>query len=109
MAKTRDVVFHDLIQLLTQLAEDSGEWAEDGIEISEETCLLGDMNWRSINLVVIASQMQEMYGQQFPFTDLFEEARRRDVPDITVREWIDFIYEHLDGGPEQNRVQEAER
>lgn len=91
MNTSRDAVLDDLLQRLRRL---SGGW-EDAGAISEETYLLGDMNWQSINLIVLANEIQEYYSQAFPFSEFFAEVSQKEDKDLSVREWVDFIYGNL--------------
>jgi hypothetical protein len=91
MNTSREAVLEDLLQRLRRL---SGGW-EDAGAISEETYLLGNMNWQSINLVVLANEMQEYYARVFPFSEFFAEVSQKDEKDVSVREWVDFVYGNL--------------
>jgi hypothetical protein len=88
----RDEILADVVGRLRALVPD---W-EDSDDITEMTYLLSDMNWQSINMIVLANDMQENYAQPFPFDELFESIRSKETQDITVGEWVDFIYKNLD-------------
>ncbi|CAN5352844.1 hypothetical protein BH24GEM3_BH24GEM3_06990 [soil metagenome] len=90
---TRNDVLDDALQMVASLR--SG-WDDE--EITEEMLLLGDLNWQSIQLVVLANTTQQRYGQTFPFEELFAEVSDRGRQDLTVGEWVDFIHEHLGKG-----------
>lgn len=95
MKKDRDEITADVLGLLRQLADD---WEYAG-EITPETRLFADMNLASLDVVVLGTAVQEYYGQVIPFPELFAEVGQRDVPDIPIREWVDFIYKHLNAVP----------
>lgn len=90
---TRDEVLADTLQMLATLRSD---WDEE--EITEDLLLLGDLNWQSIQLVVLANTVQQRYGQLFPFEELFAEVSGRGRTDLTVGEWVDFVHQHLGRG-----------
>ena len=98
----RDQVFEHFVGILRSLDED-----DDGDEITRETYLIGNMNWRSVEIVYLANEVQEHYGQTFPFNDLFQEVAEREVQDITVGEWVDFIHENL--APSDAGAKDAEK
>ncbi len=91
MGNSRDAVLAYVIGLLEALEDD----LEGAGPITEGTYLLGDRNWRSIDVVYLANSMQEHYGRTFPFTELFAEIGRREIKDISVGEWVDFIHQQL--------------
>lgn len=68
-------------------------WEADGV--SEATALIGEMNWQSLNIVVLANAIQERYGQTFPFAALMQELGDGQRVDLTVGELVDFVYENL--------------
>ncbi len=68
-------------------------WEADGV--SEATALIGEMNWQSLNIVVLANAIQEHYGQTFPFAALMQELGDGQRIDLTVGELVDFVYENL--------------
>jgi hypothetical protein len=91
MKPSRDEILAHVTEVLRSLEEDP----DSAGEILEGTYMLGDRNWRSIDIIFLANSMQEHYGQPFPFTDLFTEIGQRPVKDLTVGEWVDFIHENL--------------
>jgi hypothetical protein len=94
MKRSREEVLAYVIEVLRSLEEDS----ETSHEISEDTYILGDRSWRSIDVIFLANTVQEHFDQKFPFTDLFNEIGQREVKDITVGEWVDFLYKNLGQG-----------
>jgi len=89
--KSRDEILVDVVMLLRRLADD---W-EYSDEITEDTYLLADMGLASLDVVIVANAMQEHYGQIFPFPEFYAEIGQREPPDVSVGEWVDFIYENL--------------
>ena len=104
MKPQREQVKEHFIETLKSLDED-GEYEE----ITEGTFLIGDMNWRSIEVIYLSNAIQEHYGQLFPFNDLFEKIGAREVQDISVGEWVDFIHANLgtDAGGQGGAAGEA--
>ncbi len=89
--KTREEVMEDVLMLLGRLSED---W-EYGGEITPETRFFADMGLASLDVVVLGTAIQEHYGRVFPFMKLFAELGERQVPDIPVGEWINFIHTQM--------------
>src|SRR5262245_18073069 len=94
MSVTREEVFKHFVGLLPQVSK---EWDPDE-EITDQTHLLGDMNWRSIEVIMLAHQTQEHYGTAFPFNDFFSRSAEKKVRDLTVGEWVEFVHSLLGGG-----------
>jgi acyl carrier protein len=95
---TREEVFAHLVGQLQQVAHD---WEVEG-GITEQTRLFGDLNFESLDLVVLGAALQEHYGRTFPFAEFFAEIGQRQQKDLTVGEWLDFLYQHL--RPELSRT-----
>jgi acyl carrier protein len=92
MQKSRDQVLTEILAFLGKLADD---W-EYSDEITEETYLLADMGLASLDVVILANALQEHYGQVFPFTEFYAEIGQRELRDVSVGEWVDFIFNNLD-------------
>ena len=88
---TREEVSAHLMGLLKQVAHD---WDVEG-GITEQTRLFADLNFESLDLVVLGTTLQEHYARSFPFAEFFAEVGRRQEKDLTVGQWLDFLYEHL--------------
>jgi acyl carrier protein len=95
MQRSREEIEADVVALLRQLADD---WDYSG-EITAETYLGADMGFESLDIVVLGTAIQEHYGKVMPFTDFFAEIGQREQRDIAIREWVDFIYIHLNAQP----------
>jgi len=81
----------DVVRVLGQLADD---WEYYG-EITPQTRLFADMGLESLDIVVLATSIQEHYGRVMPFPEFFAELGQREIRDISVGEWVDFVYKHL--------------
>ena len=88
---TRSEVLAQVMDLVSTLA---AEW-DFSEEITASTRLFADMNWQSVDMVVLANEIQTLYGQTFPFADFFERLRGREDPGISIGELADFVFENL--------------
>src|SRR5215470_9810287 len=95
MGKSREDIKQDMLKLLRQLAED---WEYEG-EITPETRFFTDLQLASLDVVVLGASIQEYYEQVLPFADFYAEVGRRQTRDVTVGEWVDFIFQHLKDVP----------
>ncbi len=89
--KTRAEIRADMFQLLQEMLEDMDYEGE----LTETTTFLDDLGFESLDVVIMANTLQERYGQTFPFAEFFAEVGERESRDISVGEWIDFLFEHL--------------
>src|SRR4051812_19510458 len=92
MKPSRDEVLQHFLGILHSL----GEEYEDSVASSEDTQILNDLNWRSVEIVYIANEVQKHYDQIFPFEKLIQEIESRGNPEVTVADWVNFIHRHLD-------------
>lgn len=88
---TREQVLQDVLMLLKKVSDD---WEYTG-EIEPETRFFADMGLQSLDVVVLGTAVQEHYGCVLPFMKLFAEMGQRQIPDIPVGEWVDFIHREL--------------
>jgi acyl carrier protein len=95
MMRNRDDILNDVLLLLRQLADD---WEYSGA-ITEDTNLFADMGFQSMDVVILATAVQEHYQRVLPFTEFFAELGEREQRDISIREWIDFVYANLADQP----------
>lgn|SRR5262245_44995287 len=91
MTYTREQILTDVLALLNSVV---GDWDFDG-SIDVDTRLFADLMFESLDVVVLGSKVQEHFGQTFPFPAFFAEIGQRDVRDLTIGEWVDFIERHL--------------
>ena len=97
MKPTREEVLAYFLEVLHSMGE---EWEDSGA-VTEDTRIMGNLNWRSIEIVYLAGAIQQHYNQVFPFEDLFKKIEQRESRDITIGEWVDFVYHHLEEGDAQ--------
>jgi len=91
MNHSPDKVRADIVMLLRQLADD---WEYNG-DITDSTRMLADLGFESLDVVVLATVVQEHYQQVLPFPEFFADIGQRTVRDVTVGEWVTFVGEHL--------------
>lgn len=95
MKPSRDQILEDVLTLLQSLARD---WEFDG-PLNAETRLFNDLAFESLDLVVLGAAVQEHFRRTFPFPEFFAQVGQRDVRDITVGEWVDFLDTHMADEP----------
>ncbi len=91
MNRNHDEIHTDIVMLLRKLADD---WEYDG-EITDGTRMLADLGFESLDVVVLATVVQDYYHQVLPFPEFFAEIGQRAARDVTVGEWVAFVGEHL--------------
>jgi acyl carrier protein len=91
MKRTQEQILQEVLDLLRDVARD---WEFEG-PITGDTRLFADLAFESLDLVVLGAAVQEHFRQNFPFPEFFAEIGQRSVRDLTVREWVDFIHQHL--------------
>jgi acyl carrier protein len=105
MVKSREAIAMDVMQLLEELASD---WEYAGA-LTPDTRMLTDMGMESLDLVVLATALQERYEQELPFSQFFTELGQRNAGDLTVREWIDFMDTNLNDARTESFVEKPAR
>ena len=96
MAETsKEAVYNDITAILNKLSED-WEYSE---EITPETFFAADLGFESIDLVVLATNIEKRYQKQFPFAQFFAEVGQREVRDVQVGELVDFVFANLNSKP----------
>ena len=88
---SRKAIFDTVLGTLNQLTDD---WEYSG-EITPETLFVGDLGFESIDIVVLATTIQKKYEQSLPFAQFFAQVGQREVKDIRIDEFVEFIHKHL--------------
>jgi acyl carrier protein len=103
MRPSREQILAAVLEILDTVVKD---W-EFEAPIGANTRLFADLGFESLDLVVLGANVQEHFGQPFPFPQFFAEIGQRDVRDrdLTISEWVDFIEMHLQ--PAASRPAEA--
>ena len=91
MKRSREEIRADIVMLLGKLADD---WDYDG-QVTEDTRMLADLGFESLDVVVLATVVQDHYQQILPFPEFFAEIGQRSTRDVTVGEWVDFACGYL--------------
>jgi acyl carrier protein len=80
--------------ILDLLGEAKGDWEYAG-EIDAQTRFVADLGLESLEIVVLATMIQQRYGR-LPFPQYFDEIGQRPVEerDVTVAELATFVSEH---------------
>jgi acyl carrier protein len=83
-----------LESILALLEEAQGDWEFTG-EIGPDTHFVADLGLESLEIVVLATLVQQQFGK-LPFPQFFEEIGQRPVEerDLTVAELAIFVCEH---------------
>jgi acyl carrier protein len=84
-------VLEGILGLLAEMKED---WEYTG-EIAPETYFVADLGLESLEIVVLATMIQQQYGR-LPFPEFFDEIGQRPVEnrDVTVAELVEFVCTH---------------
>lgn len=88
---TRDEILADVLELLNSVVQD---WEFEG-PVGAGTRLFADLAFESLDLVILGAKVQEHFGRPLPFPQLFAEIGQREVRDLTIGEWVDFIDSHI--------------
>jgi acyl carrier protein len=83
-----------LESILGLLEELKGDWEYSG-EIAPDTYFIADLGLESLEIVVLATMIQQEYGR-LPFPQYFDEIGQRPVEerDVTVAELATFVCKH---------------
>jgi acyl carrier protein len=90
----RDQIFDDLTHIISSLSED---W-ELSDPITEETYLIKDLGFESIDIVILCTNVEQHYNRQIPFAEFLAQIGQREVRDIRMDELVEFFYRHLQKG-----------
>jgi len=92
-----DHIFQSLSKIINSLKD---EWEYSG-EITPDTSLFTDLDFESIDAVVLGSMIEEHYNRPFPFAEYLASigestgGDKDGVRDIKVRDLVSFIYRNL--------------
>jgi acyl carrier protein len=90
-------VFDTVVGILSRLASD---W-EYSKEIGPDTFLVADLGLESIDVVVLGTTIQEHYGRYLPFSKFFAEIGGREVRDIQIAEFVEFVHQNLNSNSKE--------
>ncbi len=84
-------VLEGIVGLLSEMKED---WEYDGA-ITPDTYFIADLGLESLEIVVLATMIQQQYGR-LPFPEFFDAIGQRPVEqrDVSVSELVEFVCKH---------------
>ena len=88
---TKENIFDTLRGMLDQML---GDWEYSG-QITPETFLVSDLGLESLDIVVLGETIQKHYQETLPFAQFLAEIGQREIRDIRLDEFVEFIYQHL--------------
>ncbi len=89
---TLERILHDMQVLLRDF--NGKEYSED---IGPETLLFADLGLVSIDAVILAERLEQLYQRQFPFNQFLAALRRERASDIELKRLITFLYDEMNG------------
>jgi acyl carrier protein len=90
MSVTRDQIQEYILNKLVELSKD---W-DDQNEIGPGSLIFTELGYESLDAVVLGVAIQEHFGRQMPFAELFAELGKHQR-DLSVSELVDFVYGNL--------------
>ena len=88
---TADQIFLDLQRLIASLSDD---WEYSG-PITQETYLIQDLGFESIDIVILCTNVEQHYNRTLPFAECLAEIGQREIRDIRMDELVEFFCRHL--------------
>jgi acyl carrier protein len=89
----RDAVLQDVVATLEEMVSEDWDVAPSG-PIGPDTRLVADLQFASIDLVALLSDVEELYQRRdWPFEELLM-VDGRYVDDLSVGQIADFLYAH---------------
>lgn len=91
MNPSREQILQYILHLLEELRSD---W-DFAIAIGPASRLVADLQFESLDLVVLGTAIQEHYHAEIPFAGFLAEIGQRAQRDATVAELVEFVYRQL--------------
>jgi acyl carrier protein len=88
---SKEAILETVLKILNQLADD---WEYSG-EITPKTFFIADLGLESIDVVILGTTIQKHYDRSLPFAEFLAEIGQREVRDIRIDEFVDFVYQNL--------------
>lgn len=105
MNPSREQILQYILHVLEELRAD---W-DLAVSIGPGSCLVGDLGFESLDLVVMGTSIQEHYQAQIPFVEFLAAIGQRAKRDATVEELVEFVYRQLaQRTPETHPVKAAQ-
>jgi acyl carrier protein len=94
MPPTQEKILHDLRALLRDFngKEYSGE-------IGPESRLFADLGLVSIDAIILAETLEQLYTRQFPFSQFLADIGREGVDDIRLGQLVTFLCDQMTAYP----------
>ncbi|MGA1876387.1 MAG: acyl carrier protein [bacterium] len=89
---SREAIFGSISQIISSLKD---EWEYSGT-ITPETFLFSELEFESIDAVVLGSMIEEHFKRSFPFAEYLANLGEQEIRDIRVKDLIDFVYKNLE-------------
>jgi len=67
-------------------------------DLDLDSPLFTDLNWRSIDMIVLAHAIQEDFARVFPFVELLQQFAPESRGDLTIRALADFVWRNTREG-----------
>lgn len=97
MSPTRERILDDVRNLLRDF--NGKEYSGD---IGTETLLFGDIGLVSIDAVILAEALEQLYERQFPFSTFLAEIGREGLGDIRLGRLVAFLHDQITVGSSQD-------
>ena len=88
---TLEDVFSVIVHFIKELSYD---WEYSG-KITQETTLLSDLGFESIDAVALGTAIEDYYNKKIPFAQYLSDLEEKGVSDISLGEFARFIQKHL--------------
>ena len=98
-APTVENIFSVLLQIIEELFED---WEYSG-KITQETTLLSDLGFQSIDAVALGSAIEDYYDQKIPFAQYLADLEEKGISDIKLGDFARFIQKNLGSRRDKNK------
>lgn len=87
---TRARILADLANILANF-----EGREYSGVIDENTLFFGELGLASIDAIVLAEKLDELYGRKLPFQSFLSQLKNENPEDLPIGRLVDFLAEHL--------------
>lgn len=88
----RETIFSSISEIVSSLKD---EWEYSG-KITPETFLFSELEFESIDAVVLGSMIEEHYKRAFPFAEYLATLGEQEIRDVKMKDLVDFVYQNLE-------------
>jgi acyl carrier protein len=88
--RTANQILDDLAGILRNF--NGREYSDD---IGPKTLFFGDLGLVSIDAIVLAETLEQLYGRKLPFNEFLTSVGQQGVRDIEVGELVHFLQQQL--------------